>query len=163
MASGIYRGLYRSWIICCGDFDWGGEKHKIRGNAKIYGILGVIGLSIGWVGNNLKIEFISKIDRVISFGIPFAMILLAIVITQRHRTKHKRIGAKMASGLGMISYSLYLTHFIILRFCQKVFDGVVGHSGFSFIVTVVVCVFVGAISYKFIEKPIIGLFKKIKC
>lgn len=85
--------------------------------------------------------------RALSFGVPALLLVYAAV----QFPKLPRVAAPLVF-LGDASYSLYLTHIPVQFFAKGVF-------ALPSIVTIAVCVLVGAVTYWYVERPLIASLK----
>lgn len=114
--------------------------------------------------------------RVLSIGIPAAVLLfvcvrLEMVDSSAVRFKESRLHVFL-ERLGDASYSLYLSHFLVLSLLSRVFARCMGFlsptalpgamDNVVFVVfSLIVCVAFGFLSYRFIEQPLIRLFRRL--
>jgi exopolysaccharide production protein ExoZ len=79
------------------------------------------------------------------------LIVTSVVL---YESKIKLPNNKILFYLGNASYSLYLTHLIVIRLLSKSLN-------ITQLETFVVCVIIGALCYSFVEKPLTRITKKI--
>ena len=99
--------------------------------------------------------------RCLSWGIPATLVVLAVVTLENNRAIRV---PRWLSSLGDGSYSLYLSHLLVILFLEQIFTGIgawsiVGGNGFVLIATLASIV-IGQLSYLFIEKKTLGLLSR---
>lgn len=133
---------------------------NIHGRVSI--IVGGSMLGIMWLGTNLQVKIIESIPRVIGFGIPFALIIWGMAMKPEDKIKPEKKMEKVLRVLGDASYSLYLTHYMVILVVNYLFEMInVREPMLRFVFVSVACVVVGLMAYYIVERP---LTKKIsKC
>ena len=124
-----------------------------------YYLLLVAGLMIflfsGLVVPNKELIVVPDTNSVIRFGVPSAMIVTGAVGLERC---HHRIGNSILRLLGDASYSIYLSHFLVVavlglalsRLTQSEFGTLLGG-----LVIMVIAEFVGVATYRWMERPLL--------
>lgn len=98
-----------------------------------------------------------SLDRAFLYGGGYAALVLLLVLGERRGVFE---GIVLLKKLGDMSYSLYLSHVLVLSFCSRVWlhfqpvDGVLGGVIF-WVVTFSIAVASAYFAYVFIEKPIL--------
>ena len=137
-------------------------------NGKRYSVFVVIAgftlLLFAWIGTNIEYTLIVNLDRIVKFGIPFAMIVYGFVTLELSRNNieqeaeakekgkddHKNVWRLLAAS----SYSLYLIHYPLLLILARI-GGAANLPRFvTFIISAAVCILVGIIGYRIVEKPL---------
>jgi peptidoglycan/LPS O-acetylase OafA/YrhL len=72
---------------------------------------------------------------------------------------HLGKAGKILSWLGDISFSIYLIHILVIRIFVEQFN--ISNFYMLLLLALFFTVFISHLTYKFIEKPFIGLAKKI--
>lgn len=126
--------------------------------------IGLITLVLGsWLSYRdftLDPDAIQFWSRVITFGIPAACLVYALSVFELRQ----RILPRFLRTIGDHSYSIYLSHVLVLSFCVKVFtklhmNNFITHAGFI-IAALIGILLVGKFSYEFLEKPTIEFCRK---
>lgn len=100
-----------------------------------------------------------------SFVTDYALLYMPLIFAL-HLNPTKAIVNKFTIYLGKISYSLYLTHSIVLHYVSKYIPAHALGNGFSnylahFVVTFIGTVFLSVLTFRFIEKPGQEIGKKL--
>lgn len=135
------------------------RKNVIKEKYGIFCIsIGVPLVLISWIGNNIGNPFVTDLHRWISFGIPYALIILGLVI--RRERQAFRFSEKF-DVLGNSSYSIYLTHYISILVFNRAIKAIdlsrfLGDAGVyvGFLVVGIASVAVGIGAYYLVERPI---------
>lgn len=90
----------------------------------------------------------------ITFSTLCAVLMLNVSSNPKSLLKLEWRGSKIA---GNLTYGIYVWHYIILGILVKSFDGLA-----LTVLVIVITVVVAALSYRYIEKPILGLKDRIK-
>lgn len=127
-------------------------------------ILGVLALFISFgIYRHYYPEVIpANWSRVAVFGIPSMIIIYGAVAIELNGTTF----AKLLCRLGDISYSIYLSHYIIESVAARILgkihpDNLIYHF-LIFIVTVFTVIVVSTLSYNYLEKPLISYFRNLR-
>lgn len=137
-------------------------------NEKRYPVFVVIAgftlLLFAWIGTNIEYTLIVKLDRIVKFGIPFAMIVYGFVTLELSRKNIEQETEAKEKGrddhknvwrlLAVSSYSLYLIHYPLLLILARIGGAANLPSFVTFIISAAVCIFVGIIGYGIVEKPL---------
>lgn len=109
-----------------------------------------------WV---INFELVDDIQRAFLWGVISFLICYFLISNENFLNKFK---SNFFLSLGDSSYSLYLTHNIVLAVAFKLLVFSKVHLSFYFVIPLVIslCLFVGHYTYTFIERPITLLFKK---
>lgn len=98
--------------------------------------------------------------RVISFGLPSILTIMFVVYLEHKRT----IFSRCWLALGDSSYSLYLSHILVLSACGKLWKIASQDSIYeNYLVLpaiLIIAITVGWLSYQYIEKPLMAVSKK---
>ena len=144
--------LYRKY--CCKL-----SKYQLR----LLMTLAIFLLAISWWYNlrtGYIYDVIHKMD-VITFGIPFFIIILCAVLLEEKVPINKGSLKNIFIYLGDASYSIYLTHFITITLVNIILTKLVCfNSSMIFSVSVLTSVIVGFLLYRFIEKPLLNWLNK---
>jgi peptidoglycan/LPS O-acetylase OafA/YrhL len=99
--------------------------------------------------------------RIFLQGISAFFFVLPFALVNRPSRMHSLVGSRLLAWLGGISYGIYLWHQIIIRQLNKWMTFEPNVYGFlSMTGIVVLCaIFIGWISFRFIEKPALSLAK----
>jgi len=128
-------------------------------NFKLYYFGGALLFSLAIL--NIKFELI-EINRVIQFGVPASMIIFGTVSKELYGNFTKNT---MLIYLGDASYSIYLTHYLLLSLFSKIFSFLNFFSiiGFPISVTliIVLTLLVGCLFHEFIEKPALKILSRL--
>lgn len=119
-------------------------------------VIGLVMLSFSWV--NARYEFFALTDyRFLVFGVPFFLIILGAIILENRAISWNN---KLALLLGDASYSIYLTHYIslILIVFPLLKISFLNHY-VVFILAVVMTTYIGVLTFRHIEKPLIAHHK----
>lgn len=113
----------------------------------------------------VHIDYISNLPHWIKCGIPAALIVLGAAGC-KSLFKPGGMLYKILSVIADHSYSIYLTHYITIRFMQLVFKAFVHNNivlgkGIRFFAIFTACIICGVIAGKVIENNIIRLSKKL--
>ena len=113
----------------------------------------------------VHIAYISNLPHWIKYGIPAALIVLGAAGC-KSLFKPGGMLYKILSVIADHSYSIYLTHYITIRFMQLVFKAFVHNNivlgkGIRFFAIFTACIICGVIAGKVIENNIIRLSKKL--
>jgi exopolysaccharide production protein ExoZ len=95
------------------------------------------------------------IPRVIVWGLPAVLLIAAFLRVDPPKT----LTARCAFALGQASYALYLTHFFVMIFYEKLLkDSALGrHSQIAVVPAVIaVCILVGLLAYRVVERPLVS-------
>ena len=122
--------------------------------------IGVILIGISWwynVRTGYIYSLIHKTD-VITFGIPFFIIVLSAVLLEEKENHAKKGRLKsFLVYLGDASYSIYLTHFISLILVNATLVKVFSlNSPTIFLISFITATIMGCLSYTLIEKPLLN-------
>lgn len=124
----------------------------VRIESSIVILLLTIGGLLFWLMNGQQ--------RVLSYGLPWALIFFAIVFSKRPLLKNKTF-----SFLGDCSYSIYLVHVFTLPFIHLIVNRVMAISSEYILVSLflytVVGVASGVVCYLILEKPMTRLTQKL--
>lgn len=122
--------------------------------------VGFILLAVSWTCGTLNIKLPFSISRVEKYGIPFVLIVYGLVEIERGGV---RFSSKILSHFAMISYSLYLTHFIVIVFCIYVFNAFCPglSSLYRFIISTIACLITAEIAYVIVEKNVVSIFNRL--
>jgi peptidoglycan/LPS O-acetylase OafA/YrhL len=123
-------------------------------------LVGVVLLSLFWTVENLEIF---KLQRVLAYGIPFAILVYGVVIQE---VKYeKSYSNRVLRFLGDASYSIYLVHYPILSILNKVFAKLNLYNLFGSYIAMSLIILMttifGIIFYLIVERPIISFSKKL--
>ncbi|OIN66771.1 hypothetical protein BLD48_08620 [Exiguobacterium sp. KRL4] len=128
-------------------------------NFKLYYFGGALLFSLAIL--NIKFELI-EINRVFQFGVPASMIIFGTVAKELYGNFTKNT---MLIYLGDASYSIYLTHYLLLSLFSKIFSSLNFFSimGFPISVTliIVLTLLVGCLFHEFIEKPVLKILSRL--
>jgi exopolysaccharide production protein ExoZ len=92
-------------------------------------------------------------------GLP-CLALAAAALLGTDAGSESRLGRWMVTG-GSASYSIYLTHMFVIRLLSLVWGRFKLDGGWLFFVASMVgCVFVGVVTYYFVEQPLLELFRR---
>lgn len=127
-----------------------------------YSLYYVSGLIFWGFAILIEIYQLIEINRVIQFGIPSTLIIMGVVSKEISGTIKK---SKVLTYLGDASYSIYLTHYLLLSFLAKIFNSLnlfnlLGY-GFSIILISITSLLLGCIFHMNIEKPMLKLLKTV--
>ncbi len=103
-------------------------------------------------------DVIHKMD-VITFGIPFFIIILCAVLLEEKVPANKASLKNIFIYLGDASYSIYLTHFVTITLVN-IKLGKSFNSFLIFSISVLTSIIVGCLLYRFIEKPLLNWLNK---
>ncbi|WP_345952713.1 acyltransferase [Mucilaginibacter sp. PAMB04168] len=130
----------------------------------ILSTIGFIWFAVNWViywtaKNNDADAFSTYISRVYLFGVPAAILISGIVF-------YKKSIAPLFVYIGNASYSLYLIHGTVISILIKILFVLKIQTYFAnnigSVAILLATVLIGCAFYRFVEAPIIGLFKSKK-
>jgi len=126
-------------------------------------ILGVVGLVVAFC--YFDPEYFSDIDswvRVLVLSAVFSSIIYGI--TTCHQKEKHGLVYKLLLNVGDASYSLYLSHVLVISAFGRVFYMLPFHNYIFEIIFVISSVIsaniIGVLSYKYLERPVLTFFKK---
>jgi exopolysaccharide production protein ExoZ len=96
----------------------------------------------------------------LAFGLPITLFIIGMVTLEMRAPLHLHPAAKV---FGAASYAIYLVHPIILSLSVRLISGSVSHylaSGLAAIILVLLSVAAGVLYWRFIERTLIGLFRR---
>ncbi|HHW4679793.1 MAG TPA: acyltransferase family protein [Xylella sp.] len=121
------------------------------------GIVGFFGAAVVLQALRIFSEF--ALLRTLVFGIPSVLMVLGTV---RAESAGKLSSSKWLNWLGDASYSIYLSHLLVLTLLSRLWSvsglnqQVWQHIGFIF-TTIIACCIAGWLSYRFIERPLLSI------
>lgn len=116
---------------------------------------GVMFLALAWVNAHSNYALLGKSDA-IQFGMAFFLIVLGLALLERYRTKDPGALKRMAVYVGDASYSIYLTHFILIVALIPLFKrNAAAGSAWDFAAVALISSIAGCIAYSAIEKPLL--------
>jgi peptidoglycan/LPS O-acetylase OafA/YrhL len=109
--------------------------------------------------------------RVVCFGLPYTLLLYACVQRERQEDSETKNFAFLEL-LGDASYSIYLSHFLVLSLLSRLYARGISLLGVRYADTVIdnvifvvlsllTCVAFGLLSYHYVEKPLIKLTRNL--
>lgn len=136
-------------------------QHKMRAIPKAFWFL-CLGLVCVWFGFIVVYGFAQvPIPRFIWFGVPSGLLLLSVLGLEE---SFKKGALACFSRLGDSSYSLYLVHTFVIYACIHTWSwlelGVYLPTEVCLLIILVLSVYVGKASYKYMEKPLIRRFSR---
>ena len=113
-----------------------------------------------WIasGRALRIAFgfaVTALAGVLYIKFAFGLLFIAGAVLARWEFHNRFLESAAPQWIGRISYSLYLTHWLVFRLAQDRF----GDAGL--IASVPVAFFVGWLVWRFVETPSIALSRRI--
>jgi exopolysaccharide production protein ExoZ len=161
--------LYSDPIIL--EFCFGIVIGRIYTSAFVVAPIVSIGLMTAGMATLLLMGIGGDLPRIISWGLPAAMIVAGAVLGEKNRGIHDFMPLRL---LGDASYSLYLTHvftltaatkawmFVTSRLYPGALTGMLGSANgiFFAVFSFVAAIAAGVAFYKWVEAPIIGYFRK---
>lgn len=143
-------GCLAAWIVSL-------KRIPIRMGQQMV-VFGVILLGISWANAHLDFRWMSKAE-VLQFGLPFFLIVCGSAAIDLKKTINIGLTSRLAIFLGDASYSIYLTHFIVIVVVSAVMKRMDLPSLLIFIVSVGAALALGLISYVLIENPLMRTLK----
>ncbi len=134
-----------------------GDVREKRYDLLILAILALMILSVPWVREILfKIEPDSYLmNKYLFFGLGWSLII--IFITRSYWIRNILDGSRLLGYIGKISYSLYLVHYVILRYSERfISDPVI-----RFALVIVLSFVIAALLERFVERPANRYARKI--
>lgn len=129
-------------------------------------LIGIVLLLLSWINEWLRLDYLVKVD-VIKFGIPYAIIIYGLISIEFSRKI--KTTKNVFVYLGNASYSIYLTHYIIITLLFAIVKKLTDINYIIFTIAVILSVIFGCLCYSFIEKPLLkflnnraGLTKRVK-
>ena len=132
-------------------------------------ILGILsGMATLWIGLNGGTNFVWH--RVIAFGLPSVLLIYGLVALEHSGRLNV---PQWAVRLGDWSYSLYLSHLIVLLALRRIWQGLPLPDGLQFngpgpwdnlafaIAGICLSIVFAAISYRLLEKPLLNATRKL--
>jgi exopolysaccharide production protein ExoZ len=136
------------------------KKYSLKG-AFIFSIVGIILFLVSWYLSYMHSFEAKNIYRVMIWGVPSTIIIFSLIAINLSKQLNLN---KLFIFVGDASYSIYLTHFLALSFISKVFikfhvNEVLGIF-ITGVITIVLCMIIGCLYYKIIERPLLRFFRK---
>ncbi len=136
-------------------------KNVPRNSSVVLLLTGIGALAVAWIGTNMGRKAFIDINRVVLFGIPFTIILIGVLFLEKTNNYLKIRGGRrkhhpVLDYLGKISFSLYLTHYIVIELVSRGTKrmNVSIPSLLLFLITSLTCLFVGIAAYEVVEKKV---------
>lgn len=138
----------------------------IKGNVSIRTawsslIAGILILAMGWWGALEKVFIKGDVDTVLVFGVSGALIIFGLTGLNIYKAVKT---PKPLLFLGDASYSIYLSHFYVIIFLEKITTKFSGINPFNSFVTttaiVILAIVSGSAFYQIIEKPLLIKIKQ---
>lgn len=111
--------------------------------------------SVGVLGNSFS--------RFIIYGIPSFFLVFSCVGLENYIGKFRPTFVSFFVNMGNASYATYLTHWYVISFSNTILSEQFGlynfHSIIGAIITFIVALIVGQITYKFLDKPMNIIFR----
>lgn len=145
-------GCFAAWLL--------NYKKSLVGYSKIILFFGFVFLSFSWVNAYYDYLWMKELI-IVQFGVPFFCLVLGLALIDTASKDFSGPVKRFFLLIGDSSYSIYLVHFnliVIFNFIGKKF---LVPSEFIFIFSVFTSIWIGCLSYLFIEKRIMNNFKKI--
>ncbi len=139
-------------IIFSGFFKW-------RRACLTIGVAALIGTSI-WAWISPSITIINPMHRLLLFGLPYMALIYGAVAME---LSENRLVCAFLSPIGDASYSIYLSHTIVINAIGWLWYNLAGRSSnlLWLFLMLTTSIAIGLISYRFIEIPALQFFKKI--
>ncbi len=110
-------------------------------------------------------DFVSgsdRFERVINFGIPAAMLVTGVVsLDMRYKVPYP----KLFVAIGDASYTLYLSHILVISALGKLWQGVGLNQSVSNLIFILIgllgCIGYALFAYKYIEQPLLSWTRKV--
>jgi peptidoglycan/LPS O-acetylase OafA/YrhL len=116
---------------------------------------GLFLLALAWYNAHANYTLLGKLDA-LQFGIPFFLIVLGLALLERGQIHKSGPMKRIAVYVGDASYSIYLTHFILIVALVPLFKKAAAErSIFDFVSVVLLSLIAGCIGYSAIEKPLL--------
>ena len=123
-------------------------------------ISGLILLALAWYNAHLNYTLFGKFEA-LQFGMPFFLIVLSLALLDQGGTRMPGRLKRVAIYVGDASYSIYLTHFILIVGLVPFFRAPGSEGSVSdFLLIVVISGIVGCIGYSTIERPLLNLLPR---
>lgn len=132
-----------------------GKIHVTTRRGLILLTIGLALLCAAWTNAHFGFRWMNLVDFV-QFGVPFFLIVLGVVAIDL--TKPKQVGHIRRSFifLGDASYSIYLTHFIVIDIVGFVARNAKLSTPLAFSASVLVSLGIGCLAYRYVERPLIA-------
>lgn len=135
-----------------------GEKFSIKTSTIM--LLGGLLLTGSWINGYRDFIWFSNVEF-IQFGIPFFLIVLGVSALDIKKPIANNSAQRIAVFLGDASYSIYLTHFIVIQICSFALNKFIQvPTIYSFYISVLASFLIGCGSYILIEKPLMKKLSK---
>lgn len=101
------------------------------------------------------------LERVVNFGVPAVLLVFGFVSLDM---KYQVVYPDLFIKIGDASYTLYLSHILVISACGKLYQAIGLNeilSNFVFIIgMLVLCVFIALLAYQYVERPMLTYIRK---
>lgn len=130
---------------------------KTRKNAIVLLVVGIVALFVSWINEALGLIWFDKL-QFITFGIPYSIIIYSLISLEDGRI-HSNL-KRFLLYLGDASYSIYLTHFVVLVLFVHIASYLNFNGYIEFAIISIALVLIGCLSYSYIEFPLTKFIQK---
>ena len=135
------------------------DRNKMNVFAMPLLLIGIFGIVVSWINTNFGNPLFHA-HRAIIFGIPYALLIYGGILLEPKKETKASIFRKIFIFFGDASYSIYLTHFVIIYCLCSVFKAF--PSAVSFFLISAITLTLGCFAFKKIEKPLLNYLRQIK-
>jgi peptidoglycan/LPS O-acetylase OafA/YrhL len=130
------------------------QDRNMKRSSLICIIIGIPWLCFSWINANRGYKILPDIDHCVMFGIPYSLILIGILFFFNKIIIDSGF-KRLLVFFGNASYSIYLTHYVVIILLIPIFNKIRINNYVIFLVISGIALIIGCIGYKILEEPLL--------